>query len=480
MRVGLFAFAWAVLLSGCTVGPDYVRPGLDLPEKFRFEEHEVRDLANTVVVDPVSRSGASRADPHRARREQGPAHRHGADRGVRGAFPHDARRSVPSDRLQRQRHRQRSTEVGPASLSPGLDNPESLYDSLFTVTWELDVWGRIRRLSEAARAELLASEEWRRGVILTLVSGVAGGYVNLRDLDKQLGISHRTVESREGALQLFEKRFKGGVVSEVELAQVRSECEAALATIPQIETAIAQNENALSVLLGRDPGPIRRARSIDELALPEVPAGLPSELLARRPDLRQAEQNLIAANARIGAARALYYPRIALTGLFGFSSVELSDLFVGSAHTWQFAGSLVGPIFTAGAIEGTVEQAESQQQQRLVAYERAIQNAFREVDDALIGHRKSRERLATQARQIDAFRHYARLARLRFEGGYTSYLEVLDAERSLFNAELSHAQTQNDVIQALINTYKAMGGGWVTEADTVAGGPPRSVDVPQR
>ena len=376
---------------------------------------------------------------------------------------------------------QRSTEVGPVALVPGMDNPESLYDiSLFTVTWELDVRGRIRRLSEAARAELLASEEGRRGVILTLVSGVAGGYVNLRDLDKQLGISHRTVETREEALKLFEKRFQGGVISEVELAQVRSEYEDALATIPQIETAIAQNENALSVLLGRDPGPIRRARSIDELALPEVPAGLPSELLARRPDLRQAEQNLIAANARIGAARALYYPRFALTGLFGFSSVELSDLFMGSAHTWQFAGSLVGPIFTAGAIEGTVEQAESQQQQLLVAYERAIQNAFREVDDALIGHRKSRERLATQARQIDALRHYARLSRLRFEGGYTSYLEVLDAERSLFNVELSHAQTQNNVIQALINTYKAMGGGWVTEADELAGGSPRPMDVPRR
>ncbi len=364
----------------------------------------------------------------------------------------------------------RSSEVGAVPLTPGIDNPESVYDSLFTLTWEIDVWGRIRRLSESARAELLASEEGRRAVILTLVSGVASGYINLRDLDKQLDIARRTAKTREEALDLFDKRFKGGVVSEVELAQVRSEYEAALATIPQIETAIALNENALSVLVGRNPGPIRRARTIDEMSLPEVPAGLPSELLTRRPDLRQAEQNLIAANARIGAARALYYPRIALTTLLGFSSVELSDLFTGPAHTWQFAGSLVGPIFTAGAIEGTVEQAESQQRQLLLAYERAIQSAFREVDDALIGHRKSRERLATQRRQIAALRDYARLARLRFEGGYTSYLEVLDAERSLFNVELSHAQTQNDVFQALINTYKAMGGGWVIEAETLAGG----------
>ncbi|MGH8576591.1 MAG: efflux transporter outer membrane subunit [Gammaproteobacteria bacterium] len=480
MRMRYFEFAWAVLLSGCTVGPDYVRPDLDLPKTFRFEEREARDLANTawwnqfrdpVLAELIRIALVENKDLRiaTARIEEFA----GRFRSTRADLFPQIGYSVSATGL-------RSSEVGPVPLTPGVDNPESVYDSLFTVTWELDVWGRIRRLSEAARAELLASEEGRRGVILTLVSGVAGGYVNLRDLDKQLAISHRTVKTREEALRLFERRFKGGVVSEVELAQVRSEYEAALATIPQIETAIAQNENALSVLLGRDPGPIRRARSIDEMALPQVPAGLPSELLARRPDLRQAEQNLIAANARIGAARALYYPRIALTTLLGFSSVELSDLFIGPAHTWQFAGSLVGPIFTAGAIEGTVEQAESQQQQLLVAYERAIQNAFREVDDALIGHRKSRERLASQARQIDALRHYARLARLRFEGGYTSYLEVLDAERSLFNAELSHAQTQNDVIQALINTYKAMGGGWVTEADTLAGGPPRPMDVPQR
>ena len=324
-----------MLLSGCTVGPDYVRPGLDLPETFRFEEREARDLANTAwwtqfrdpVLQELIRIALVQNKDLRiatARIEE-----------FAGRFRSTRADLFPQIGYSVSAAGQRSTEVGPVPLAPGMDNPESLYDTLFTVTWELDVWGRIRRLSEAARAELLASEEGRRGVILTLVSGVAGGYVNLRDLDKQLAISHRTVKTREEALQLFERRFKGRVISEVELAQVRSEYEAAVATIPQIETAIAQNENALSVLLGRGPGAIRRARSIDELALPDVPAGLPSELLARRPDLRQAEQNLIAANARIGAARALYYPRIALTGLFGFSSVELSDLFIGSAHTWQ-------------------------------------------------------------------------------------------------------------------------------------------------
>lgn len=249
MRVRLFAFAWAVLLSGCTVGPDYVRPGLDLPETFRFEEREARDLANTAwwtqfrdpVLQELIRIALVENKDLRiatARIEE-----------FAGRFRTTRADLFPQIGYSVSATGQRTSEVGPVPLSPGLDNPESLYESLFTVTWELDVWGRIRRLSEAARAELLASEEGRRGVILTLVSGVAGGYVNLRDLDKQLAISHRTVETRKEALKLFEKRFRGGVVSEVELAQVRSEYEAALATIPQIETAIAQNENALSVLL---------------------------------------------------------------------------------------------------------------------------------------------------------------------------------------------------------------------------------------
>ena len=202
--------------------------------------------------------------------------------------------------------------------------------------------------------------------------------------------------------------------------------------------------------------------------MPGVPAGLPSDLLERRPDIRQAEQNLIAANARIGAARALYYPTISLTGLLGVASAALGNLFSGPARMWSYAGSLSGPIFTGGGIEGTVAQAEAQQKQLLATYERTIQNAFREVDDALVDQLKSRERLAAQGRQVAALRDYARLSRARYEGGYTSYLEVLDAERSLFNAELGYAQTQADLFNALVNVYKAMGGGWVDEADKLA------------
>jgi multidrug efflux system outer membrane protein len=251
----------------------------------------------------------------------------------------------------------------------------------------------------------------------------------------------------------------------MELAQSQSEYEASLATIPQIELQIAQQEDALSILLGHNPGNIARDRELDDLALPAVPAGLPSELLERRPDLRQAEQDLIAANALIGAARALYFPSISLTGLFGSASTRFSSLFTGPARVWSYAGAVTLPIFTAGGIGGQVKQAEAQQQQALFQYQKSIQVAFQEVADALVSLQKTREQLVVQGRQVDALRSYARLARLRFEGGYTSYIEVLDAERSLFNAQLSYAQTQGVVFTSTVSLYKAMGGGWVTDAE---------------
>ena len=304
--------------------------------------------------------------------------------------------------------------------------------------------------------------------IFSLVSSIATGYIALRSFDKQLNIAKRTAETRREAVALFELRYRGGVVSQVEVAQVRSEYEVAVARVPLIERAIAQTENALSVLIGRNPGPIKRGKTIDELREVAVPAGIPSDLLARRPDIRQSEQELIAANANIGAARALYYPRISLTGLFGYASGDLGDLFQGPARQWSFGGSIVGPIFTFGLVEGQVAFAEAQQKELLTSYGRTIQNAFREVDDSLIDNRKSRERLDAQGRQVAALRDYARLAKLRYEGGYTSYLEVLDAERSLFNAELQYSLTQGELFNALVNIYKSMGGGWVNEADKLA------------
>ena len=278
------------------------------------------------------------------------------------------------------------------------------------MSWELDLWGKLRRATEAARADLLASEENRLSVILSLTSAVATSYVTLIDLDRQLEIAKSTAASRGEFYRIFKLRFEGGVVSQVELEQARSDYELALSTIPVIEKQIGQQENALSVLLGRNPGPIARDRTIDKLALPQVPAGLPSELLERRPDLRQAEQQLIAANARIGVAKAQFFPSISLTALLGTASASLSGLFQGAAKTWAYAGSVAQPIFTGGSLMSQLLITEAQQKQALLQYQKAIQTSFQEVSDALIDQAKTREQLAAQARQVEA------LARLRATG----------------------------------------------------------------
>jgi len=311
----------------------------------------------------------------------------------------------------------------------------------------------------------LSTAEARQAVILSLVSNVALGYINLRELDKQLDIAIRTARSREESYRIFKRRFEGGVVSELELYQNKSEYESALSRIPGIERAIAQQENALSLLIGRNPGAIARGRDLDSLVLPAAPAGIPSELLARRPDIRLAEQQLIAANARIGAAKAQYFPNISLTGFFGWSSTDLSNLFTGPAKVWSWAGNLTTPIFTGGSIAGQVKASEGIQKQALNSYQSAIQTAFREVEDSLAGQKLTRQQLQNQAMSVESLRRYARVARLRYENGYTSFIEVLDAERSLFNAELEYAQLQGVLFASLINLYKAMGGGWVVIAD---------------
>jgi multidrug efflux system outer membrane protein len=269
-------------------------------------------------------------------------------------------------------------------------------------------------------------------------------------------------------VKLFELRFKGGNISEMELSQVKSEYYVALAAIPDLEKRIRQQENLLNLLLGRNPGPVKRGKTIDEVSLPAIPAGLPSDLLARRPDIRQAEQALIAANARIGVAKAQYFPTISLTGIFGSSSTELSDLFSGPAKTWNYAGTLAGPIFTAGKIKGTVKAAQAVQQEALFGYELAVRNGFREFEDSLIDQDRTRLQLEAQAKQVETLATYARLARLRYENGYTSYIEVLDAERSLFNGQLTYTQTQDLLLRALVNLYRASGGGWVVEADKLS------------
>jgi len=460
MRKPLLVSLLALLAGGCMVGPDYVRPPVDAPAAWRLNEKDIKGLANTawweqfgdpVLNDLVATALRENRDLMIATaRIDEFAGRYGFVRS--GLFPQVGAGYEVS--------RQRNIPFG--ATQPSTYNS---YSAVLNAGWEIDIWGRIRRQTEAANAQLLASEEGRNGVVLSLIGSVAGAYINLRNLDRQLEIARATAKSRGESYELFNLRFEGGVISLLELSQNKSQYEEALASIPPLEKAIAQQENGLSVLLGRNPGPIVRGKDIDQLLLPAIPAGLPSDLLERRPDIRRAEQNLITANALIGAARAAYFPTISLTGLFGYASPSLSSLFDGPSKVWQYAAPITMPIFTAGAIAGQVQAAEAVQQQALFGYQKAIQEAFREVDDALVSQDRAREQLLAQRRQVEALQQYASTARLRYDNGYTSFIEVLDAERSLFNVQLQYTQTHQVQLQAMINLYLAMGGGWVVEAE---------------
>jgi len=458
--------ALAAGLSGCLLGPNYQRPTVDTPATYRFQESEVADTANTQwwqqFNDPVLNQLIATALAENKDVKVAAAR---VDQFL-GQFWSTRSALLPQVGAGFNAGRERITQAGPTPVLPGQGTIFSDYQASVSASWEIDLFGRNRRLTESARANLLATEEGRRATILSLVASVASSYITLLSLDRQLEIAKATTSSRAESVHVFDLRFKGGEVSQMELAQSQSEYEASAATIPQLEAQIAQQEDALSVLLGHNPEPIlRNGRNLDGLGMPLVPAGLPSELLERRPDLRQAEQQMIAANALIGAARALYFPSISLTSFLGTQSGQISNLFTGPSKIWAFAGSITQPIFTGGNITGQVRQAEAQQQQALYSYQKAIQTAFQEVDDALISSQKLREQLVIQGRQVEALRTYSKMARLRYEGGYTSYIEVLDAERSLFNAELDETRTHQGVLSSYVSLYKAIGGGWVIEAE---------------
>jgi len=456
-------------LSGCTlVGPDYVRPTVDTPEAWRVDYTAAADVANTRWWDQFDDPVLNQLIDTALRENKDV--RIAAARVEEFAARVDIARSgfYPQVGYNGQASRNQASREAFGGIPAGNGRDYNDYSATLNAGWEIDVWGRIRRATEASRADLLAQDENRRTVILSLVAAVANTYVTLRQLDRQLEVSQDTLASRAEALRLFEIKFKGGVISELELAQVKVEYEQAAAAIPPIERRIALTENALSVLLGHNPGSIPRGKSIDALVLPAIPAGAPSALLENRPDIRAAEQNLVAANARIGVARAQYFPTISLTGLFGYVSEELDKLLQNSANVWSLGGGALGPIFTGGAITGQVRASEAVQRQALVSYLQTVQTAFRDVDDALISVRKLREQLAVEGRRVQALEDYARLAKLRYDEGYASYIEVLDAQRSLFDAELQYVGVRGDLYTSLVNTYKAMGGGWVIEAQTTA------------
>ena len=468
----LLLLALTLLLGGCMVGPDYVRPKVDAPAAFRYEDREARETADTAwwrqFQDPVLDGLIAEALANNRSVKAAAANVEKAA----GVLVQTRSPLWPQLSYSGSAARERASESGTVKVPGGVENPYSAYQALASVSWEIDLWGRVRRLSEAARADLLATEEAGHGVILSLTASVATSYIQLLSLDEQLRVARRTLGTYSESVQLFELRYRYGQVSLMNVEQARSQYETAATAIPPLESQIAQTENALSILLGRNPGPIRRGRTIQQLALPAVPAGLPAEVLARRPDIRQAEQNLIAANAQIGAARALYFPTISLTGAFGYSSADLANLFAGPARLWNYTGSITGPIFKGGGIAGQVQQAEAAQKAALYNYELTIQNAFADTENALVSHSKLVEQLQAQERLVRANREYARLARLQFEGGYAPYSTVLQAEQQLFPSELSEIKYRGDLCTTLVNIYKALGGGWEVAAGVLSGSPP--------
>ena len=453
----------AVALAGCAVGPDYKRPAMETPPTWRTPAEETASLADIawwdLFRDPVLRDLIATAleenkDLRLAVARVAEAR---AQLGVTRAaqFPQvDGQASYTNQRFS-----QKSFPF--TALPPGVDPQQEFYRTSLDLTFELDLWGRLRRATEAARAELLASEENRRTVLTTLISDVAQAYFDLLELDREAQIDRQTLDSRRASLELVRRRFDEGLTNELDVRRAEGEVASAAARVPDVERRIAQTENRLSILLGRNPGAIPRGAVLEAQTIPpELPAGLPSALLERRPDVRQAEQRLVAANARIGQAKAEFFPRISLTGSFGVESVALSDLFTGPARVWQAGPAMTVPIFNAGRIAANLRATEARERQALIQYQQTIQQAFREANDALVFHRKARETRAEREQQVMAARQALTLADLRYKNGLSNYLDVLDAERQLLSAEIELAQTTRDRLTAVVQVYKALGGGW--------------------
>jgi multidrug efflux system outer membrane protein len=468
VRNGAVALLLAVPLSACMVGPDYRRPEVEVPVAWRLGATEAGEFSNIawwdqfqdpVLSDLVRTALANNKDLEIATANVDQA---AAQYGI----VHSAEFPQLSAGATAERQRLSKTTALGSGTGRGQFND---FGVNLSASFELDVWGRLRRATESARASLLASQQGRGTVVLTVVATVASGYIQLRSLDRQLEIAQRTSQSLGEAARLQRVRFEEGAVPASDYQQAESQYREAAAQVPELERQIAQQENFISVLLGRNPGSIARGRDIDALLFPTVPDGLPASLLERRPDIRQAEQNLIAANANIGVAKAAYFPDISLTGLLGLESAQLSDLFKGPSKAWSFGAAVLQPIFNAGRLRSQVAQAEALERQALHSYEKSIISAFQDVENALIDRTKFGQVREEQAKNVEALRSFRDLAALRYREGATIYLEVANAEQSLFNAELQYVATQAQLFQSYANLYKAMGGGWIDQAEELVG-----------
>jgi multidrug efflux system outer membrane protein len=464
MRKFIPSLIIALTLSGCMVGPNYRRPDVDVPQAWRLSLEKATTVANVPwweqFQDPLLNKyiQTSLEQNKDLKIAVGVVDEYYALLGITRSelFP-QVNGAAAGSRIRS------SNSYLPSS--EGVDKNFNSFVLAFALSYEVDFWGRIRRANEAARADLLGKEDAQHTVILTLVSSVASTYIELLELDKRLDIARQTLKSFEESLRIEKLRFQGGVSSELEVRQAESQVQTAAAIIPPLETQVAQKENQLSVLLGRNPGPVKRGRTLDEMVLPGVPAGQPSDLLEQRPDILQAEQDLIASNAKIGEAKAEYFPKFNLVALLGFETPELDNFFDSSSLFYKFGAALLQPIFQGGRIRYQVKAREAVKNQAIFKYQQTILTAFKEVNDALIAHRNSDEELGVQTRQVAVLKETLRLAKLRYDEGLVDYLNVLDAERNLFNAELDLARAQGARFLTLVDVYKALGGGWVVEAE---------------
>ena len=451
-----------LLASGCAVGPNYKRPSVTVPGTYRgaipqeatqpaaesigdqkwwevFQDPQLQDLIHTALQQnydvriAATRILQAQAQVGITRADQLPT--------ISGGVEAVNQRSARS------------------KFFPAFETSSNQVD--LSLAWELDFWGKYRRATESARANLLATQWARQAVISTLVSDVAAAYFQLRELDLELEISRRTLASRRDSLQLTQTLASGGATSMLDVRQAEQLVFTAAETIPDLERRIEQQENFISTLLGNNPGSIVRGTKLTEQPhAPEIPAGLPSSLLERRADIRQAEAQLIAANAQIGVAKAAYFPQINLTASGGYQSSALTSLFTSPAGLWSFGGSLVQPIFTGGRIRSNVKFTEARQQEATLVYQQTIQQAFRGVSDALVEYRKDREFREQQEQLTFSAQDAARLSETRYRGGATSYLEVLTNETNYFDAELALAQAQLNELLGLVRIYRNLGGGW--------------------
>jgi outer membrane protein, multidrug efflux system len=460
----------SLLMAGCTVGPKYKRPAIQPPASFYTEGQATENSAADqawwdLFKDPVLQSLILE--------------------GLKNNY--DLQLAVSRVEQERSLLGVSRSEYYPeidydASVSGAQSNivrNHTYYGYSFSTIWEIDLFGQIRKLNEAQRAVYFSSEEARRDVRLLVLSEIAEGYFQLRGLDEQLHIAQRTVKSFQNTLDLFQNKFQGGAASGLEVARAQAALSNVAAVIPDLKRQIVAQENALDLLLGRNPGPIARGASlVDQYDPPDVPAGLPAALIERRPDVREAEQDLIAANANVGVAKADFFPTLSLTGLFGGESPQLSEL-TASGKAWSIAGNLAGPIFTGGRLKNQYRAALAVRDQAKISFEKVITQAFGEVSTALSAHQQLASSYSEQLKSVDAYRESVRLASIRYDSGLSSYFEILDAQIQLYPAESALVTYDLDRKLTLVDLYRALGGGWnLTDAQWTKTGTAPGVTQP--